>query len=706
MKNDAIYKAECIEIWNNFNPNPVVDKLKITCIPKKPKPESIANFGLPSDDRIFRPVLPKVVQDNAGEIWFEGYETLEKEDEFLDKIADWRKNGYWFYNDHKLEWITGDHWYALNCMSIMSKIRDKETGRLIPKRQLPTFIDAQQDIFWAWEECMKARYVSGLLVFGPRRLGKSLCGYGTILNSATRTFDANYTMQAQSRDLVKALYRELTEIWTHAPKHPNLSPPFDPKTAGGLHFVATAKMNKKTMLLQKSVENLNTHILYGTNKSSKFDGLFVFISFLDEICKWDNQDITETVATMVETLKMGGLEPVGKMYAATTAENIGGKTLEPFTRLWRSSNCDNRDVLGTTTSGLLGVFMSGAKGYRHDPEEDGKLPEMFQKPTVNKHGHSNIELATEIILYMRSRRKGEELIKFIRKYPLNENEPLVFGNSTCPFDTERLNDQLNHNEYIRATVNDRIVRGEFIHVPGREWREVMFRPSADGYHLISWMPEAQDRNKWEMHGHLIKPTRRYCAMGSDPFSHKYHEDKKFSKGALATLCLGYPGTHSNVGFVHTYCHRPESPEVFLDENLKAAMFYSSPIYMENMKSDLLTLARTRGFELFFEKNPLNLSQKNPGIATKNQTHRDTLVNNLMAYVADYVGKLVSMDKDGNEIIEYGDCPHDELLLDWLGFDSMSWTKSDLTVASMMALCALRKPVYAPLTGFRNFSDYF
>lgn len=706
MRKDAKYRAECLDAWNKFDPNPYVHTLKINIIPPKPRAEDIENFGKEIHDRKFRPIVPRVVKDQSGDIWFEGYESLEKEDAFLKKLSGYRKNGYWFYNRDKLEWITGDHWYALNVMRIMSSVRDPETGLLRPKRNLPNFLDAQQHLFWAWEEALKSRYVSGLLILGPRRLGKSLCGYATILNRATRTYDVNFTMQAQNRDLVKILYKTLVDIWENMPPHPYFMPPYDTKTQGGLHLIAPAKVGKKDYILKRNEESLNTHILHGTNKSSKFDGAFAMISFLDEISKWDNQDINETVGTMAETLKMGGLEPVGKMYSCTTAENIGGKTLEPFTRLYKASNSDKRDKLGVTPSGLLGIFISGAMGYRHDPVEDGDLPERFSKPTVDEWGYSDIEAATAIHEYMRSIKKGDEKIKWIRMYPLTEDEPLIIGTTACAFDSERLNDQLIYNDKTRVLVKEPVVQGRFEWVPGREWREAYFTPSNDGHHFLSWMPEPQDRNKLDFSGYLLKPLRNNVALGVDPFSHKYHEDKKFSKGAIASLCLGYPLTHPEIGFVHIYNHRPESPQAFLAEVMKAAMFFSSSIYIENQKNDIYNMATERGLQLFFEKDPMNLHRKNAGISTRGDEYRISLINGLMQYITDHVGRVVGFDKNMDEIISYGDCPFDDLIKDWLKFDSQKWTKYDLTVASMLALCALRKPAYAPFVGTRNFSDYF
>lgn len=693
MSKPSKYEIECIDAWHSFNYDIRVSGLKITCIPEKPPFDSIPNYGRPRHERKFKSSVPETIEDADGRIWFKGYDTVEKEKRLLKKFHEWRNTGYWFYNGDRLEFITGDHWYQLSVLKIKLK-EVKADGTGTRGRNLPHFIDAHRDLFYFWRMVSLHKYCFGMLFLGYRRFGKTGDAIACKLNKNTQTKDAVSGIQAQNDKFAGRIFKELVAQWRNLPQHPYFFPihtgESDPASA--LKFYAPNKSSKHNQRVEINEEALNTIIDFRATNAVAYDGEPISDLLMDEVSKWVTANLTEIMSVNIETLA-DGLEALGKIYATTTAENIGGKTLPEFIQLWNESDLDKRDGIGQTPSRLWRVFISADQGYRHNPSEDGELPEDLKHPTIDEFGYSDRDRARKVILYARSKMSGETLVRYIRKYPLTAEEALMYSATNCPFDTKKLNTQLTWNENTRVTIGDSVVQGNFAWEPGLEFRRSVWQPSDQGRWLQCWMPAEADRNQWDVQNGILVPTRQWVFTGIDPFDHKTTEEYKHSNGASASLCLGYPITHPEQGFVCIYNNRPPDPYIFYEDMIKQAMFYSSPIMVENQKYGIVKWLEHHGFGGFVEPNPMRVGQKNDGISTKDADLRIAMINGLMAYIHKYVGQRKETDADGDEIEVYGNCPFDMLLKDWIMFNPMQWLKSDLTVASMLSLLALRKVEY-------------
>ncbi len=699
MKKPTKHEVECIDAWHEFNYGRRVFGLDITCIPEKPEFDKIANYGLPRSDRKFVSPVPDVVKDSSGNVWFEGYETEEKQKALTKKFFAWRNVGYWFYNGDRLEFITGDHWYQLSVLKIKQKSR-KEDGRAGRRRKLPLFIDAHRDLFYFWRMVDLDTFCFGMLFLGYRRFGKTGDGIAIKLNRITQDRDAVSGIQAQNDHYAKRIFIEVVAQWKGLPQHPFFFPihsgQTDPQTQ--LRFYAPGKSGGANQYIENSDEILNSIIDYRATTPVAYDGEPISFLFEDEVSKWANANLTEVMSANIETLAQG-LQAVGKIYATTTAENLLGKTLPQFIEMWNASDISKRNAFGQTESKLWRLFIPSTMGYLFDPEHDEELrnislPPDLKKATIDEFGYSDQEQAKKLIEHVRKHLSGNFLIQYIRKYPLTPEEALMFSQTNCPFDTKKINAQMVANESTRVIIGDPVMRGDFVWEPGQEFRRVNWQPNPDtGKWLLDWMPSPDDRNQWEITNGVMRPTRGWVFTGIDPFDHKTTEDNKQSKGAAASLCLGYPITHPQKGFVCIYNNRPPDPYIFYEDMIKQAMFYSSPIMVENQKYGIVKWFDHNGFGGFVEPNPLRAGQKNDGISTKDEQLRLVMINGLVAYVHHHIGVRVEKDADGFDVDVTGHCPFDDLLRDWVMFNSMNWLKSDLTVASMLAMLALRKVEY-------------
>ena len=190
-------------------------------------------------------------------------------------------------------------------------------------------------------------------------------------------------------------------------------------------------------------------------------------------------------------------------------------------------------------------------------------------------------------------------------------------------------------------------------------------------------------------------------MGIDPFDAS-HTNEKGSDAAAITIV-----NHHEVGdgaVVCVYRHRPEYAENFFEDMILQAVFYSTPVLTENNKSGVIEHFRRRGYDGFQLKDPLeNVPKKRlspkKGISTTGSDNIQTMIDNTQAFIYDHIGLN---DQTG----EYGWCPHDELLRDWLRFEPNRRTKYDLTMASLMATTAFRnRKEEVKVRRFENISDW-
>lgn len=664
-------RGKCKEIYEEYKPIKNLGGLDITHIPEKPKRANLIDgYGLPAKQRKFAPIqFPDLLFDDKQCI---GFRDLSEEEskEFLTKITEYRKNGYWFFNNDKLEYITGDHWYYLNFIKI--DIRTKDASGLRRKlKRLPNWVDADRNFFIFWREAELNDFSFGMMYISSRRTGKSAKSLSILLNAATSVREAHIGIQAQNSTMAKSLFKRLVRTWSMLPKHPWSYPEHSGDTSPSqiLKFEPSATRSSKIQVGEDK-DALYSKIEHRPTTEYAFDGEGMFRLFIDEGSKIEGCDINELYNVNRETMA----DPpyaTGKMILTSTAENIGGKTLEPFQRMFERSNVTKLNELGQTASGLFGYFQGADMGYRFDPSDvkEGFSGSTFGQ-TLDEWGYSNRENARELILAQRKSLKGTDLIQFIRKYPLEVSEAFAVEKGASPFNTLNLNSQLKYN--IDAEIKPR--RGNF------EWvgKEVMFYPHEKGKWLVAWMPPEEYRCRLSHGFDSFAPTVRECWTGIDP----YEADKTVEKGSDAASV-----TYCNVGHffdritpVCIYVNRPPTAEEMFDDLLKQSIFYSSKTLVEvNAGRGLVRYWKKKGYKGLLLADPLSPKKHPDGCHTRNDDTRNTMVNKQRTYIEENVG-LVNEDE-----LEYANFQFEELLKDHRDFEAGNWTPSDLTVASMLAL---------------------
>lgn len=128
----------------------IIGDFKIT-LPECPPIDKIANYKLPKPEQKFtRTELPKDFKN-----W-----TPEARKQFILQEWDRRINGFWFYCNGNIEYITGLNYFYINWWRI-------NTG-------FPQFVDCDRDFFYVWKMCEDDPLCDGLVYITHRGEGKAL----------------------------------------------------------------------------------------------------------------------------------------------------------------------------------------------------------------------------------------------------------------------------------------------------------------------------------------------------------------------------------------------------------------------------------------------------------------------------------------------------------------------------------------------------
>lgn len=685
------HTQECRKIYDSYKKIEVIGDLPIDIIPDPPPANKIDNYGLPKHERKFKPMqLPPVgfEKDKSGDIiatYFKGL-SEEEELELLKKIHKYRTEGYWFYNGDNLEYITGNHWYYLNFCHIPVVIKEGRKRKRVSGH--PFWVDSDRNFFLHWEQCVEMPFAFGMVYVSSRRSGKTYKSISLMLNQATMTEDAACGIQAQTENMAKSIFKRLKRIHDRLPRHEYLYPQYDTmRHTSGLYFEQAAQKKSKGLMMMQS-ESLGSWIEPRATTETAFDSEGMFIIYKDEVSKMDKLDINKSYAKDKETCA-DGPNAIGKILATTTAENIGGKTLEEFQRFYNKSKYDPTLQLSPSQTGVVAYFQSALYGYRHDPT-DGEVSDALADATIDEWGYSNTEAARRVIMTLRKGKKGSDLAEIIRKYPITEAEAFTYGESQSPLPLEKIQEQrmFNH-DYFQIT--NPLKTGTLISDISGGLPRAKFIEKDGGLLTINPRLSEEDLNQIIRGVGGYGPARTMCSIGVDPFDHKTTEERDFSKAAAVVICKD-PKYFTHPCVVAVYHGRPADPKIFYQDMVNLCIYFSAKAYIENQKPGCVNHFADEGYRGFLGEDVFKPDSKTLGISMRDPKKRNFLVDRLIGYVGENVGKLTTPDGT-----YYSEHYFDRLLEDWYGFspDDIAWTKFDLSVATLLALMGLEKPHYRP-----------
>lgn len=268
----------CKRAWKEFNrirnfskeiPNCVWD-IEIE-LPEKPKRfNEIINYGLPKKQRKFPLHDRKYIEhiDNLP------LGNTERED-FIDQEFFRRKNGIWFYNGDKLEWIDGHYYMTLQYWLIPTSDSLRSTN--------PKFVDMHRDLNLAIWWTKKNPKFSGTAFIGCRRSSKTTQGLASGYWDTTEKYNAVFGIHSKTGVDAQKLIRKIISSWQKLPEF--LKPLDTGYTSATRRIVFSAPQKKNTKKRQKTEEALDSYIEAFPSKEEAMDGLKTTFQFIDEYGK-------------------------------------------------------------------------------------------------------------------------------------------------------------------------------------------------------------------------------------------------------------------------------------------------------------------------------------------------------------------------------------------------------------------------------------
>lgn len=589
---------------------------------------------------------------------------------YLDLIWGWRRKGLFFLNNGNLEYLTGIHWFVLNC--------------IIDNGERLVWIDSDRDFWHLWQWVEKNPTCLGLVYSTHRREGKTVKGYSILLEFASSEYFKRCAIQSKTLEDSSEYFQRLVYSWTKLPVYfkPIHTGVKNPKTELVFAEPSTRKVNNNDFEYYKV---LNSLIDYKSSKEKAYDGVKLHRGLFDEEGKTVEANVYKRWEVNRPCFMDGLTKVIGKSLHSTTVEsedgesrtgkNKGlGQSVENFKKIWDGSDIKQLDDNGMTKTGLVRYFKSSIYGMRD---------------FVDEYGYSDPIAANTFIENTLAKLDGEEALAFRRKYPRSEED--MWGT----MDTDNgldLNKILQQKEWNKTHVNNtdesniKLQRGDFY------WKNqfggaVEWIPNPNGKFKVVWLPKFQDTNQWFWKNGVRYP-KNYLegVIGVDPIDDTVNNIDKPSDFALATYRIGgLAESMFNNAFVNVYCTRSTYPETHFEDALKCAIFYGYQICIEDNRTSFKNWLRERGFIGYLTPRPVEtapdskiLTELDFGIPTTNPRVRDLLFNYLAVYVFEHCG----FDKSG----AVGNVYIDDILNDWIKYKpSQKWTKYDLTVATLMAL---------------------
>lgn len=678
-------KGEVIKLHN----------LNIT-LPSIPAKKDILFSKLKKEDQYWRrqEVPGGISQDNA-----------ESYIEYIVEEFRRRREGIWFMNNGKPEYLTGTHYFALQWVKM------EDNGDYMDFRY------AQRDMFYFTQACIVDPRCLGELFVKSRRTGYTYQILCQLLNDGTSMSNARLGMTSKTADDAAKAFSKFSYGYLNLPFF------FKPIVKGAedsKKFLEFAKPSDRSKTSKKNKDTntddyLNTLIDYLPTKDDAYDGQKMFRYLGDEISKWSKPHNFEKHWGQVSPTFDTGGRVVGKAFLGSTANamNNGGRE---FKNLYLLSDVKKRNnITGRTPSGLYSYFLPAHKNMEEFTDKYGVCHEIVEKGGgyYNVQGEYKTIGSVQFLEAKRSSKKKESDISYneeLRAFPMTTDEAFRDELHQSLFNIERIISQIKFNEEFE--VEKTLVRGNFQWKDGIKDSLVEWKPNEKGRFLVSWIPPTNLQNRFEIkmnHGGYSKHPLNddLGAFGCDTYDISgtvegvrkdgtYNEEtSRASKGALHGLTSFTLGDVPSNAFFLEYVSRPKTAEMFFEDVLMACVFYGMPILAENNKPRLLYHFKNRGYRGYsvtrFDKTSNRLSPTEKelgGMPNSSEDVRQMHASAIEAYIEKFVGK-------NNETEEIGYMPFNFTLEDWMAFDVTNRTKFDASISSGLAIMAVNRRLYTP-----------
>lgn len=495
----------------------------------------------------------------------------------------------------------------------------------------------------------------GIIEVAMRRSGKSYRAMCVMFEYITRGRERHGGIQSKTGDDAERFYKKLFKVMRHM--HDFWIPTFNTKnTRSGLQFTHPTG----TDFNDADTEVLDSSITWGSADIQYYDSQKLHNYIRDEGGKQqaNTSSVYEQWQIVRPALTQGTQKIIGKAIFTSTVEEGGA---DAFQKLWHDSDPTELNKNGRTPSGLYRYF---TPCFEADVDE------------ADKYGYCDQDQIKQFQVNERDslREDPRKLAAHIRKYPFNIDEAFYRNSDVSPFDLVKLNGYL---EQLEWKDHDLTIQGDLIWENGIEDTCLNFVENPKGKYVFNALIDPTSdiwKNATDFSTSRAKPTNKVSiVLGVDPYDHKAIDigyTSVMSEGA------GY-AFHKPDGLdddlsectLCEYIGRPSDPDVFFEDMLKLAVFFSGEVLVERNKSGMLNYFDKRGYGHWLKKEKGRKERGvNAGEGTKNQAQE---------VMASHITNLDRVDK----------IPFPRLIRDLIAFDPANSKKNDAAMAWGWALFA-------------------
>lgn len=297
------------------------------------------------------------------------------------------ENGYHFYNNGELTYLTGSHYGFLTHWDL--------GGGVYPSyRWVHGQVSYVQDIIKKDNNCY------GLVGYTQKRFGKSEMIPSRMLFDSILQQKASYFLQATKDDKAKALFQRTLQAFLSLGK----TLPYiyqHTYTADSIFFRQYQTIKRSSKKVEFKDGNY-TRIEALPSKITSIQGEKITEYFLDEFASQEQMDMEQLFQTLIAQCTEGIKDIIGKIWMISTVENAKSKSVPFSENLWNTSNPLNRDSNGRTESGLYRMLIPY---YLSDPS------------FIDEYGNPKIEESKKFFFNMCQGASDTKVALLKRQYP-------------------------------------------------------------------------------------------------------------------------------------------------------------------------------------------------------------------------------------------------------------------------------------------------
>lgn len=579
-------------------------------LPRQPKMEEIAGYGLAPDDQYFNALIPRMPR-RLEDLCFDPELTNEQKVERLDNNSEyfaeeidyiiWYQNairkGWWFYNNGKATYLTGDHVFYLTQWFIDGKnpefrIRDLELFYAIK------FLATDDPL------CLGLNYPK------ERQIGATNVVSAVRLVRAITTPYLKTGMQSKDREHAKAIHDYMIHNnWRKLPFY--IAPIWDGdvNSTSEIAFYAP-KFRGREGYGKKALDSV---IHYRDSSEKAYDGMTLDIIHNDEIGKVGSDssvNVYDRWEKQKYCLKHGDLKHGFALNTSTVdeMENKGGKE---FKKLCDESHCSppikqSKDYIERqphkfTASGLYNIFIPSNEGFLMEKKVNGKVVR-----SIDKFGYANLEWTTKALMEERVQKKNnvEDYLKILRERPLFWDESFLYNVKDCNFNLKILRERLDMLAYMNPKPWR---RGNFYRdmETGRvEWTD---DPLTGRWFTSKLLSNTESNNVFMKEGKKVPGNVQRFVAGGDPY--KYGKKKGSDGGGAIFMKRDYTEDPddkditkwTSYNFAATYSYRHREIDRYIDDMILMCEYYGCKM-AEETNFSILNMAFThRGYGEFLHR---------------------------------------------------------------------------------------------------------